>query len=766
MESERRKSAENIRGNGMRNVVVCLIHLSRLDCTKKCISHLLLTKRVNLRILLLIQGPQTPVVEEYFKTLPPNIVIIRSPKNIGSCRGRPILVGQAKQLSPDYVLILDNDIYVPPNWFVEMEKTWLASPANIAAVGMILDYGKRVLGGFEFGINPVTRVLKYNPIPAPYDYDIVCDAPLDGAMLIPTKNLHLYRKDPKLYSSNYHGFDMLLSIQKMGYKFIICSGFTAPHISKPSTEYASIRFKRSNPKHYQYFCEKWAMKMNKTQYLKIALATHHPALWTGIAYTLSTTPGLVKIKEYVTIHTAMAQNTRKMIKHVGLPLIFLLLLIGFSPLDTGAYRISIPWFIEWGGDNPGFVATSLAVIYGGLILVVSYVLMDNVPLIWVLPLSSMISLFASDYWETPMFVIIHVPHYQEEIVQQSRHWLSFLWSSSLSHLCYGIVSALLLRINWSKTKILIFLSAPWVMWIINMLLSIPITITSTEYLKLGIFGQVTPGVAQGLHNRIVCWAAILYLVSGSKWRGLSPIVNFSRGVLVVLLEGQFIRYSKWVLRFALKGNWALGTEMAFWDEESKKYHQKEWMQPMHDDIRPAVDDLKKVFNEEITVLELGPGPKSRLTEGFKQQLFDLVAVDPLADTFKKHLGSEEFLTYGYGETMDKLFPPESFHMSYASNALDHTEDPSLCFKNMVSLTKVNGYIMIQGGVNEGTRANWLGLHKHNMWIEREELLCCSRYGVPVNLSRGYPLEFVDSRQALIEGNPWFSITYRKVSSYE
>lgn len=750
----------------MKTVIVCLIHLSRLVCTKKCISHLLLTKRVNLRILLLIQGPQTSNAEEYFKILPANITIIRSPENIGSCRGRPILVEQARRLSPDYVLILDNDIYVPPNWFVEMEKTWLTSPANIAAVGMTLDYGTRVLGGFDFRITPVTRVLKYDPIPAPYDYDIICDAPLDGAMLIPAKNLYLYNKDPKLYGSNYHGFDMLLSIQKMGYKFIICSGFTAPHISNPSAEYASIRFKKFNPNHYQYFCKKWAMKMNRIQYLKIALATHHPALWTGISYTLSVTPGLVKIKEYITIHTVMAQNIRKMIKHVGLPLIFLLLLMALSPLDTAHRKINIPWIIEWGRDNPGFVASSLVLIYGGLLLAVFYVLMDNIPLIWVPLLSLMISLFASDYWEVPMFVSIHIPHYQEQIAQQSRYWLSFLWSSSLLHLYCGIVSALLLRIDWSKRKIFIFLSAPWVVWIINTLVPIPFSITSTNHLDLGIFGQVTAGVAQQIHNRIVCWIAILYIVSGSKWRGVSPIVGFTRGVFTVLLEGQFIRYSMWVFRFALQGNWALGTEMAFWDEESKKNRQKRWVQPMHSDIRPAIEDLKKVFNEKIVVLELGPGPRSRLTEGLRQQLFDLVAVDPLADTFKKHLGGEEFLTYGCGETMDKLFPPESFHMSYASNSLDHTKYPSICFKNMISLTKVNGYVMIQGGINEGTRANWLGLHKHNMWTEGEALFCCSRYGVPVNLIKECPLEFVGSRQALIEGNPWFSITYRRVSSYE
>jgi len=244
------------------------------------------------------------------------------------------------------------------------------------------------------------------------------------------------------------------------------------------------------------------------------------------------------------------------------------------------------------------------------------------------------------------------------------------------------------------------------------------------------------------------------------------IVEFIRGVYIVLSKGQFMLYLKWVFRYALKGNWALGTEMAFWDEESKKDRQKEWMQPMHSDIKPAIEEIKKVFNEKIVVLELGPGPRSRLTEGFREQLFDLVAIDPLADTYKKHLGGNEFLVHGYGETVDKLFSPESFHMTYASNSLDHSKDPFLCFQNMISLTKVNGYIMVQGGIKEGSRANWLGLHKHNMWIEGEDLFCCSRYGIPVNLNTGCPIEFVASRHALIEGYPWFSITYRRVSSYE
>lgn len=240
------------------------------------------------------------------------------------------------------------------------------------------------------------------------------------------------------------------------------------------------------------------------------------------------------------------------------------------------------------------------------------------------------------------------------------------------------------------------------------------------------------------------------------------LLNLMKKVSTVIIEGKALMYIKWILKYTLKGNWRLGTEMGYWEEELKNKRPEGWIEPMHEDIEPTIERLKERFGEKIQVLELGPGPKSRLTEGYRKELFDLVAVDPLADEYKKHLGGEHFLVKGHGETVDILFPPNTFHMSYASNSLDHSSNPLKCFRNMVSLTKVGGYIMVQGNVNEGERTNWLGLHKYNMWIDEDRLMYCTKHGAPVNLAENMGLKKVAGRTMPLEGSPWFSTTYEKV----
>ncbi len=238
--------------------------------------------------------------------------------------------------------------------------------------------------------------------------------------------------------------------------------------------------------------------------------------------------------------------------------------------------------------------------------------------------------------------------------------------------------------------------------------------------------------------------------------------NIINNVIGVITRGKLSIYMKWVIKYALKGDWALGTEMAYWDDELTNNRPEGWIEPMHGDVIPAISLLKETFRERIRVLELGPGPRSRLTEPHRKKLFGLVAVDPLADDFKKYLGGEDFLVHGHGETVDELFSPQTFHMCYASNVLDHSKDPAQCFRNMIELTRIGGLIMVQGNVNEGDRTKWSGLHKYNMWMQGDKLMCSTSDGDVVELTVGVALERVDGRETLLDGNPWFSVTYKRV----
>lgn len=232
-------------------------------------------------------------------------------------------------------------------------------------------------------------------------------------------------------------------------------------------------------------------------------------------------------------------------------------------------------------------------------------------------------------------------------------------------------------------------------------------------------------------------------------------------IVEIIKAGHGPTYVKWVLRYLLKGNWRLGTEMAFWDVELNKIRPEGWIEPMFKDVYPALETLKRTFDEHPIILELGPGPRSRLTEGYDKKLYDLVAVDPLADEYRRNLKGREFLLQGKGEEVNKIFPEETFHMTYASNVLDHVEDPVQCFINMYRLTKIGGIIMVQGNEREGTRMNWAGLHQHDLSIYNRSLCLESHTGFRCLIDKGLGISVLNARRSYLDGNPWFSISWRR-----
>jgi len=227
-------------------------------------------------------------------------------------------------------------------------------------------------------------------------------------------------------------------------------------------------------------------------------------------------------------------------------------------------------------------------------------------------------------------------------------------------------------------------------------------------------------------------------------------------------------YLKWVVKYSLKSSPELGMEMAFWDIELNHKRPKGWRQEMFKDIVLTLDYLYKQFNEKIKVFELGPGPVGRLSIGWEQGMFDLVAVDPLASEYRRNFIDFPFLVDGYGEDLDRLYEKETFHMCYASNSLDHVKCPLKCMKNLFHLTKVDGLIMIQGNAREGERTGWTGCHKYNLFLDGNRLMCEEKSGRLYELTEGLGLEKMFERHRTWsdpqnESVDWFSITYRRVA---
>jgi SAM-dependent methyltransferase len=148
--------------------------------------------------------------------------------------------------------------------------------------------------------------------------------------------------------------------------------------------------------------------------------------------------------------------------------------------------------------------------------------------------------------------------------------------------------------------------------------------------------------------------------------------------------------------------------------------QKKYTERFHRlDQRPFPKYLRKYTDATRTtrILDVGAGPHTVIGFVGAPGPIEIVAIDPLADQYNADLeangisplvrtrrGEAERLTdYGLGE----------FDIVYSRNALDHAYDPVQAIGCMVSVTKRNGLVFLEGNVNVAKKMAYHGLHQWN-----------------------------------------------------
>jgi len=190
-------------------------------------------------------------------------------------------------------------------------------------------------------------------------------------------------------------------------------------------------------------------------------------------------------------------------------------------------------------------------------------------------------------------------------------------------------------------------------------------------------------------------------------------------------------------------------------------------------IDPYIVELQTRFGGRLRVLDVGCGPASLLSLGHLRGSFDLTGVDPLTSRYQTILGRDRpvsvgSLQTGFGETLSSLFPPESFHLVYMCNALDHSQSPSKVLSQMCRALKPGGVLFLQGYVREGSANEFHGLHKHDLYLLAEGRLMCRSRTWPLgnrgrvhSLSDNPPLSVLAQTEPFDEVKGFLRVTYRK-----
>ncbi len=194
------------------------------------------------------------------------------------------------------------------------------------------------------------------------------------------------------------------------------------------------------------------------------------------------------------------------------------------------------------------------------------------------------------------------------------------------------------------------------------------------------------------------------------------------------------------------------------------------------DLAPVAGALQERFAAPLAALDVGCGPSSLLSLGHLRGWFELTGVDPLADRYRAALEASgrtpaATLLAGFGEHLSKLFAPESFHLVFTCNALDHTQDPGRVVEQMSRVLAPGGVLFIQGYVREGSANHFHGLHQHDLYLRSGGRLMCrtrrwplrrGRHGVCI--SDGLPLEPIWQTTPSSEVKSPLQVVYRKTAT--
>jgi SAM-dependent methyltransferase len=131
--------------------------------------------------------------------------------------------------------------------------------------------------------------------------------------------------------------------------------------------------------------------------------------------------------------------------------------------------------------------------------------------------------------------------------------------------------------------------------------------------------------------------------------------------------------------------------------------------------------------QEISILDVGAGPVTRLGYRYPGKALRIVPVDPLAEAYARLLADANLVppisTLAVaGEALVDQFGPRAFDIAYAVNSLDHSADPFTIISNMVAVLRAGGIVLLRHKRNEGESARYGGLHQWNFDVVEDNLI--------------------------------------------
>ena len=229
-------------------VSVIIVSWNARDLVERCLPSVVATDYPNLEIIFAdnasTDGSAAWIAREY-----PSVTIVRHPENWLFCRGNNAALPHA---TGDYVVLLNNDVEVPPNWLNPLVDTMAADPDVGAVQPKLLQYDDRsrfeyagAAGGFLDRVGyPFTRGRLFDTMERDHgQYDQARDVfwATGAAIMLRRSALDEVGTLDERFEMHMEEIDLCWRLQRHGYRVRVEPASEVYHIGGASLPQGSPR---------------------------------------------------------------------------------------------------------------------------------------------------------------------------------------------------------------------------------------------------------------------------------------------------------------------------------------------------------------------------------------------------------------------------------------------------------------------------------------------------------------------------------------------
>ena len=230
------------------SVSIIIVTWNAKAIVQRCLPSVLATEYPNFEVIL-ADNASTDGTAAWVAREHPEVTLVRHPANWRFCRGNNAALPHA---TGEFVLLLNNDVEVPPGWLAPLVEDMTRAPEVAAVQPKLLQYDDRrrfeyagAAGGFlDRAGYPFTRGRLFNTMePDRGQYDDARDVfwATGAALLLRRSALHEVGLLDERFEMHMEEIDLCWRLQRHGYRVRVAPRSTVYHIGGASLPQSSPR---------------------------------------------------------------------------------------------------------------------------------------------------------------------------------------------------------------------------------------------------------------------------------------------------------------------------------------------------------------------------------------------------------------------------------------------------------------------------------------------------------------------------------------------